>query len=135
MDWEAPVLRIVIILAAIVLIVHGLMHLMGTAVYMRLAEIKGLAYKTTLLGGRWDLGEGGILVFGALRVLPAIGFVAAALALLAGWRWWEPVLLGATLWSLALASLDWNGAFTGVIVDIAILAVLWLVPPLVGSFS
>jgi len=40
-----------------------------------------------LLGGRWDLGEGGIRVFGALWAAAAIGFVAAAAALLAGWGW------------------------------------------------
>ena len=89
-------LRIVTVLVAVILIVHGLIHLMGTAVYARHAQIKGLTYKTTLLNGRWDLGEEGIRVFGALWVLPAIGFVAAALALLAGLEWWKPVLVGVT---------------------------------------
>lgn len=79
--------KIVIIIAAIILIVHGLIHLMGTAVYMRLSEVKGLRCKTTLLSGHWDLGENGIRIFGALWVLPAIGFVVTAFALLAGLEW------------------------------------------------
>ena len=85
--------KIALALVVFVLVVHGLIHLMGTAVYMRLAEVKGLTYKTTLLSGDWELGENGIRVFGALWILPTIGFVAAALALAIGWGWWQPVLL------------------------------------------
>jgi hypothetical protein len=43
-------------IAALVLITHGLIHFMGTIVYMKLGEIPGFNYKTTLLNGRWDLG-------------------------------------------------------------------------------
>ena len=127
--------RIVTVIVAVVLIVHGLIHLMGTAVYVRHAQIKGLTYKTTLLNGRWDLGEGGIRIFGVLWVLPATGFVAAALALLAGWEWWKPVLVGVTLLSLVLTALDWSNAFMGAIVDIAILALVPLGPRMAGWFS
>jgi hypothetical protein len=126
--------RIVTIVAAVVLIVHGLIHLMGTALYARHAEIKGLSRKTTLLGGRWDVGEGGIRVFGGLWVLPAVGFVASGFAMLAGWGWWKPVVVGVTLLSLALTGLDWSNAFMGAIVDIAILILLWLGPRMAGSF-
>jgi hypothetical protein len=51
--------RILIIGAVAVLVLHSLIHLMGTAVYMRLTTIEGFSYKTTLLGGRWDLGTSG----------------------------------------------------------------------------
>ena len=37
-------------LAAFVLIAHGLIHVLGTTVYLRLGEVTGFAYKTTLLG-------------------------------------------------------------------------------------
>jgi len=52
-------IRIATFSAAFVLVVHGLIHLMGTAVYARHAEFKGLSYKTTLLSGHWELREGG----------------------------------------------------------------------------
>lgn len=42
--------------------------------------------------------------------MAAIGFVAAAVALLAGWGWWQPVLVGVTLFSLVLTALDWSNA-------------------------
>jgi hypothetical protein len=113
-------------LVAGVLVGHGLIHLMGVTAYMRFAELSELPYKTTLLEGRWDLGDGGMRVFGALWLPPAIGFVAAAIALLSGWSWWPPVLLAATVLSLALTVLDWQYAYMGVVVNVAILVVLWL---------
>jgi hypothetical protein len=73
--------RILIVFVALVLGIHGLIHLLGATVYLKLGDVQGLAYKTTVLGGRVDLGAGGIRVFGALWILPAIGFVAAALGL------------------------------------------------------
>ena len=121
-------MKIFTIIGASVLVLHGLIHLMGTAAYLKLAVIEQLPYKTTLLGGRWDLGASGIAVYGALWALAASGFIVAAGALLAGWQWWQPVLLGVTLLSLALTALDWGVAYTGVIVNSVILALLWLGP-------
>lgn len=112
------------VIVAIALIVHGLIHLMGFAVYVRHAQIEGLTYKTTLLSGRLDLGKGGIRVFGAFWVLPAIGFVTAAFAVLAGWDWWTTALVVATILSLILTALDWSNARVGAVVDIAILALV-----------
>ena len=117
--------RILILIVALILGIHGLIHLMGATVYLKLGEIQGLVYKTTVLGGRVDLGASGIRVFGALWILPAIGFVAAALGLLGGWSWWSVVLLVSALVSTMLTVLDWNVAFTGAIVDFAILGALW----------
>jgi len=51
-----PVPRTLVVIAALLLTLHGLIHLMGTAVYACRAEIKSLNYKTTVLDGRWDLG-------------------------------------------------------------------------------
>ena len=116
------------IVASILLILHGLIHLMGTAAYMKLVEIDQLPYKTTVLGGRWELGPRGTTVYGALWAVAAIAFTVAAVALLSGWTWWQPVLIGVTLFSLILTALDWGVAYAGVIINIVILAVLWLGP-------
>lgn len=128
-------MKVITILAAVVLILHGLVHLMGTVVYTKLGVVKGFSYKTTLLGGRWDLGENGMGVFGALWAVVAVGFLVAAVALLASWSWWKPVLIGVTLFSLVLTSLDWGVAIAGVIVNLGILAVLGLGPRLAEWFS
>jgi hypothetical protein len=112
-------------LAAFVLIAHGLIHLMGTTVYLRLGEITGFAYKTTLLGGRWDVGGVGIGVFGAMWAVAAVGFFVAAIAMLTGLSWWQPTLMVVTIFSLVLTGLDSRLAFAGVIMNIVILGVVF----------
>lgn len=121
-------MKILSIVIALALTLHGLVHLMGTVTYMKLGAVQGLEYKTTLLDGRWDLGENGMTLYGALWALAAIGFVAAAVALLADWDWYRPVLMGAAMFSLALTVLDWKVAAAGAVIDAAILAWLWLGP-------
>jgi hypothetical protein len=108
----------------ILLVIHGLVHLLGPIVYWRLADVEGFAYKTTVLNGVLDLGLRGVQVFGALWLLPAIGFIVAAVALAIGWTAWLPVLVAATAISVALTVADWPIAFAGAIVDVAILLVL-----------
>ncbi len=121
-------MRIVTIIASVILVLHGLIHLMGTAAYMKLAEIQQLPYKTTVLGGRWDLGSSGTAVFGMLWAVAAIGFVLTAVALFGNWDWWRSILIGVTLFSLVLTSLDWGVAYAGVIVNLVILLMLFLGP-------
>jgi hypothetical protein len=110
---------------AFVLIAHGLIHLLGTTVYLRLGEISGFPYKTTLIGNRWDLGPVGIGIFGAMWALAAVGFIVVAIAMLTGSSWWQPVLIGVTVFSLLLTGLDWNLAFAGVGLNLIILAIMF----------
>lgn len=128
-------LKIMLIVATIVLFLHGLIHLMGTAAYLKLAVIQQLPYKTTVLGGRWDLGASGIAVYGVLWAVAAVGFVVAALAFWFGWAGWQPLLLGVTLLSLMLTGLDWNVAYAGVIVNVVLLVLLWLGPRITAALS
>lgn len=116
--------RILFYTATLFLTVHGLIHLMGFAAYWPLAEIQELPYKTTLLGGRWHVGAGGMRIFSLLWLLAAVGFVAAAIALVMHQGWWLPALVGVTLLSLALCALDWSVAFRGALIDIVILIAL-----------
>lgn len=114
------------IIAAIVFILHGLIHLMGTVTYMKLGTVQGLTYKTSLLG--WDIGENGMRLYGVLWAVAAVGFIVAAMALLAGWEWWRPALVGVSLFSLVLTSLEFKEAAAGAILNIIILAILVLSP-------
>ena len=118
--------KLLIDIAAVLLVLHGLIHLMGTTVYLQFGQIQGLPYKTTLLDARWDLGENGIRVFGALWVLPALGFVLSAMALLGSWASWQPLLIGVTILSLALTVLDWSAAYAGAIFNVVILGIVLL---------
>ncbi|MDF1499861.1 MAG: hypothetical protein P1P76_05260 [Anaerolineales bacterium] len=113
------------IISAVIIALHGLIHLIGLAVYLKLAEFEGFAYKTTLLGGRWDLGEPGTQVFGVLWILPALGFIAAAAGMIFGFSWWGALLLGSAIVSLLLTTLDFRVAFAGIAVNVIILIALW----------
>jgi len=106
--------------AIAILWVHGLVHLMGAVVYMRLGSIEGLPYKT-VLAGRWDVGAAGVAVFGLLWAVAAAGFVVAGGALAAGAEWWRPMTFAAASLSLVLAVVDWSVAFVAVGVDIAVI--------------
>ncbi|MDQ2049997.1 ABC transporter permease [Natronolimnohabitans sp. A-GB9] len=111
---------------ALALSIHGLIHLLGIVVYFELAAVADLPYKTTLLGGVVDVGDTGIRVFGALNGVAAVGFVASAVALVAGWRYWRALLVAVTLFSLLLTTLDWTVASTGILANLAILAALFV---------
>ncbi len=112
-------------LAGFVLVAHGLIHLIGTTVYLRLGEIKGFTYKTTLLGGRWDIGSAGMGIFGVLWAVAAVGFIVASIGMLTGSSWWQVVLITVTVFSLILTGLDSSLAFAGVILNIIILGLLF----------
>ena len=118
--------KVIRIPLSIFLVLHGLVHLMGTVVSMQLATLPGFAYKTTVLAGQLDLGVSGTWILGLLWLLAGIGTAAAGGGLLARARWTQPVLLAATVLSLVLCVLDWEAAKMGGIIDIAILAAMLL---------
>ena len=102
------------------LVWHGLIHLLYVAAYWKLAEMEQFPYKTTLLSGRWQVGETGIRVFGVLWLAAAVGFVIAAVGLGADQSWWKPVIVGVALLSLVISALDWNVAYGGVGIGLVI---------------
>ncbi|APW98033.1 ABC transporter permease [Halobiforma lacisalsi AJ5] len=111
-------------IAAVAITIHGLIHLLGTGVYLELFELAELPYKTTLLGGVLDVGDSGIRVVGALNAVAAVGFVLSAAAMVTRWTHWRPLLFAVTVLSLVLTTLDWTVAFAGILANLAILAFL-----------
>lgn len=115
------ILRIVL---GTVLVLHGLIHLLGFAVYLRLATIEGLSYGTALLSGKLEVGEAGARIFGLLWLLAAVGFVVASVAVFALFPWWWTFTLWVTLLSLVVTALGWPDPWFGVVVNVVILAYL-----------
>jgi hypothetical protein len=113
------------IIVTIVLIGHGLVHLLGFVVPWRLATLEEMPYKTTLLSGNLDVGATGIRVVGLLWLLAAIGFVVAGIAVLTVRPWWGTVTLWVTLFSLVLCILGWPDSRFGLLVNLLILAYLF----------
>jgi Family of unknown function (DUF6544) len=120
-------IRILSLSLAVIAILHGLIHVMGFVAYWPLAKVPDLAYKTSLLGGRLEIGPAGMRLFSLLWLLAALGWVVAGGALIFKQPAWAPVMLGATLLSLAICTLDWGVAFRGALIDLVYLAVLFVV--------
>lgn len=121
-------LKLLPVVIVIGLGIHGLIHLMGFVAYWPLKEVPELAYKTAFLGGRLEFGANGTRLFSVLWLLAAIGFIVAGIALLSEWSWGVPLLVLVTVLSLVITALDWEPAFRGTLINVAILAGLVLAP-------
>ena len=118
------------VIAAIYLIVHGLIHLIGFVVFWQLVEIEDISYTTTVLGGRLDIGDAGMRVLGVLWLLITIAFVIAGVAIFFSPPWWWSFTLAVTLASLVVTILGWPDAKFGVLANIIILLFLFFGPSL-----
>jgi hypothetical protein len=111
---------------ALFLIAHGLVHLLWFVVPWQITEVDGLPYSTTILGGRLDLGAGGIRFYGLLWIVPTVAFVLAGIGLLFSAPWWWTLTLGAVAISFLLCILRLPVAKWGALIDVLIAAVLLL---------
>lgn len=107
---------------AALMILHGIAHLVGFAGSWHLGE---LPYKTTVLGGRVDLGDTGIRAAGLLWLTAAMAFVVVGAGTALDYDWWAKAALYVTLASLALTIVEFPEAKLGLVVNLAILAVLF----------
>lgn len=111
---------------AVLLALHGLVHLLGFVVPFRLAQIEGFPYSTSVFGGRVELGETGVRVGGVLWLLAAAAFVAAAVGLWLLQPWWWGLAFGVTVVSAVLCALWIPVSWAGLAIDAALLVLLWL---------
>ena len=119
--------------ASLIVLVHGLIHLMGTATYLKLATINELPYKTALLDGRWEIGDSGIRVFGVVWLIATVIFAVAAYGLAAKQDWWQAVMLIAGALSLVITVLDYKVAYAGIVVNIVIIVVTLINPSVLAG--
>ncbi len=113
-------------LLALVLVLHGLVHVLGFVVPWRLATVATMPYTTTLLAGRLDVGATGIRVVGVLWLLAAVGLVIAGTGVMTAQGWWLPLTLVVVLGSVILTILGSPASYFGVIVNVVLLAYLIL---------
>jgi hypothetical protein len=109
---------------ALLLIAHGIAHLVGFVVPWHIVPAPDLAARTTVFGGTLDLGEGGTKIFGILWLVLAAGFIAAGVAVISGW--WDSVwIVRLTAMSLILCIAGWPDTRIGLAVNVAILVALF----------
>lgn len=119
--------KVLSVALALVALLHGLVHLMGFVAYYPLAEVPQLAYKTSFLDGRLELGAGGTRFYSVLWLLAGLGFVVGAIGMVFGWIWWAPLMLATTVVSLGLCVVDWKAAYLGAWLNVLILLGLGVV--------
>lgn len=114
--------------AAVVLALHGLVHLIGFVVPWRVAQVEGFAYRTTAFDGAIELGETAALVIGLAWLAIAVGFVVAAVGVWEARAWAVPLVGVLAAASLAVCVLGLPETVAGIVLDVAILrAVAWTV--------
>jgi hypothetical protein len=111
------------IAAAIVLALHGLIHLIGFVVPWRLAEPEGFTYQTTVLAGAVEIGDLGIRLVGLAWLAVGAAFVVIAIGLWRAAPWVGTAAVAVALVSLTLSLLGLPEAGAGIVVNLAILAV------------
>lgn len=111
---------------AVLLLIHGFAHMVGFVVPWRFVKLAEMPYKTTLLAGRWDVGDGGIRAVGVLWLLVGgvvftLGGTLALTGVLPG-----TALLGVAALSSVLCVLGWPDARLGLLANGVIVALYLL---------
>lgn len=105
----------------ILLLAHGVAHLVGFLVPWRLAIPPEMPYRTTVLGGAFDLGSVGIRVYGLVWLVLGLAFAVAAGALALGSPWWFRLAVIAGAWSLVLCVAGWPESRIGIAANVVLL--------------
>ena len=105
---------------AVILFVHGFAHLAGFLIPWRIATLKDMPYKTTILAKSVNVGDLGIRVIGILWLVAALAFAVSAIGVLARASWWLPITVLVTGFSFLLCIVEWPEARIGPLVNIGI---------------
>lgn len=109
------------IVAAVVLALHGLIHLIGFVTPWRIAALQGFTYRTTALNGALEIGDPGVRLIGLVWLGLAIGFVAAGYGIWRGEPWALALTVILAIVSLVVCILGLPEAFAGIAINIVIL--------------
>jgi hypothetical protein len=109
-------------IAAVAIVLHGVIHVIGFVSPWRIASLEGFAYRTTVLGGAQEVGDVGVRLIGLVWLGLTFGFLAAGYAL---WRR-KPWAVGLTgvcaIVSLVVCVAGLPETAAGVAIDVLILA-------------
>lgn len=114
--------------AAVLLALHGVIHLIGFVTPWRIATLEGFAYRTTVLNGGVDLGDVGARVIGLVWLGLTFGFLVAGYGVWRGKRWAVGLTGVLAIVSLVVCVLGLPEAGAGVVIDgVILVAVVYLV--------
>jgi len=105
---------------------HAIAHGVGFAVNWQLISNPEVPFTTVVLGGRWDVGGGGIRLVGLVWLVAAAAFLIAAAAIAVEARWAFGATIAALVLSLLMCVVGWPAARVGLYLNLALVAVLLL---------
>ena len=108
-------------IAAVLLALHGIIHLIGFVTPWRIATLQGFTYKTTALNGALEVGDSGARLIGLVWLALAIGFVAAGYGVWRGEPWALALTGVLAAVSLVVCVLGLPEAFAGIAINVVIL--------------
>ena len=109
---------------AIAMVLHGAAHLVGFAESWPTARTHRAPLKTTVLGGRLDLGAAGARLGGLLWLLTALAFGLVAAEAVINTDGWASMALVTAVASFVLSVVWWPESRVGVAVNAVLIAVL-----------
>lgn len=110
------------------LVVHGIAHLAGFAVAWHFVHSPEVPYKTTVLGGLVDVGDGGARTIGLLWLALTLAFLLSAYATIANWASAFSLALSAITASAVLCAIALPEAGIGLAVNVVLVIVLAIGP-------
>jgi hypothetical protein len=110
------------LIAALLLVLHGLAHLIGF--HAAFLPAAGVPLRAQLLGGVLGVGYAGSRLLGVAWLLLALGFVVSAFLLLRRGPNFAPTLLWTTGLSAAMCVLFWPDARIGLFIDVVLFVVV-----------
>ena len=112
------------IVFAVILFGHGFAHLVGFVVPWRIATLKEMPYKTTVLADSINVGDMGIRVVGIAWLIVALAFGVSGIGVLAQAPWWLPLTMILAVFSFFLCIIGWPDSRIGVFINMAIVVFL-----------
>lgn len=109
---------------AVVVVVHGVVHILGFLATWELAEIGTLGRPSL------EAGSGPPLAFGLLWLVAMLGFVASGIGMALETAWADGLAKASAVVSLVVTIPWWSDAWVGAVVSAVILVALLLVNPL-----
>lgn len=104
---------------------HGAAHLVGFVGSWQLGgPDSSIAYKTTVLAGKLDIGQPGVRAMGIFWLLTAAAFWVASAGALMDRPWWLLAAFGVSLFSLLLCVVALPDSRIGIAVNLLIIALL-----------
>lgn len=112
----------------IYMFVHGFAHVVGFLISWKLVNDKDTPYKTTILAGKFDMGDTGTRVLGLLWLLTGIAFFVLSYGVIMQTSWWKLNTYYVIGFSTFLSILALPDTVYGILANILLLLFLWFAP-------